>query len=61
VRHTFITRCRDAGVPVHEIAAITGHHLEGTIDRFYVNPATIGASALQSIAPVFADLVPEGV
>ena len=57
MRHAFVTFCRSAGVPLHEIAAITGHQIEGSgvIDRVYSDQATIGASALRSIAPVFAE------
>jgi len=59
LRYTFITRCREANVPVQLVSAITGHAV-GVIDSIYADPVTIGVKALETIRPVFADLFRDG-
>jgi integrase len=52
-RHTFVTWAKSAGVPDHEIAAVTGHVLEGgrsaMLDKTYMDHTVAGTAAADAI------------
>ena len=49
-RHTFCTRCADAGIPLHELQRYLGHKHSAMIAHYYRRP--ISQSALEAAARV---------